>query len=218
MATHLIAFQIGDEESPQFRANSARWLYDLLGDFPGKVNPNDPDMEIEEWWHASDERFDRSDNDSAVFVTKGQEGNAYALLRDQKVSGQWNSIQHGDPDLVAPQYDATLTGEQRIAFIRDALALATTYSVRTGGRNLVEDIRAYETLDDYVTDDESISDEDKEDSHAFEQVLLDYLTRPVPEGVVYFLDDDNGELVWNRYYDRLHDWYADESYAREGLM
>jgi hypothetical protein len=218
MATHLIAFQIGDEESPEFRAQSARWLYDLLGDFPGKVNDNNDDMEIECWWHAADERFDRSDNDSAVFVTKGQEGNAYALLRDQQVSGQWNSIQHAqDPNLVAPHYDAPLTGEQRIAAIRNVLALAATYARRTGGRNMLEDIRAYEYLDDYVTDDEDISEADKDSGSAFEQVVDEYLSRPAPETITY-VDDDNGEAVWQHYNDRLRDWYHDECTAREELV
>jgi len=42
------------------------------------------------WWTAMDERYDRSDNDSAVFVHKGVQAKAYALLIKLKLTGRWN--------------------------------------------------------------------------------------------------------------------------------
>lgn len=36
---------------------------------------------VEDWWIAEDERYDRSDNDSAVFVIPGKQEEAVALLR-----------------------------------------------------------------------------------------------------------------------------------------
>lgn len=36
---------------------------------------------VDSWWVAEDERYDRSDNDSAVFVTPGNQQEATNLLR-----------------------------------------------------------------------------------------------------------------------------------------
>jgi hypothetical protein len=42
------------------------------------------------WWPAEDERADNSDNDSAVFVHKGNQKKAHALLERAKLTGIWN--------------------------------------------------------------------------------------------------------------------------------
>lgn len=41
----------------------------------------DTDNEVVSWWIAQDERLDGSDNDSAVFVKKGNEREAQDLLK-----------------------------------------------------------------------------------------------------------------------------------------
>ena len=43
--------------------------------------PAGPGGAVDAWWIAEDTRYDRSDNDSAVFVPKGRQGEAVALLR-----------------------------------------------------------------------------------------------------------------------------------------
>lgn len=40
-----------------------------------------PAQRIEDWWVAEDERYDRSDNDSAVFCIPGKQQEARDLLR-----------------------------------------------------------------------------------------------------------------------------------------
>lgn len=45
--------------------------------------PND--VSLDSWWVANDERFDRSDNDSAVFVHKGYQEQARHLLRENEI-------------------------------------------------------------------------------------------------------------------------------------
>lgn len=49
----------------------------LIGKLKGFV-----DEDIDSWWFAEDERYDRSDCDSAVFVKPGKQAEAVALLRE----------------------------------------------------------------------------------------------------------------------------------------
>lgn len=59
------------------------WLQSVMpgGDSTYK-SLNHGDIHLDSWWVANDERFDRSDCDSAVFVSKGNQRVARQLLRD----------------------------------------------------------------------------------------------------------------------------------------
>lgn len=46
------------------------------------------------WWVAEDERYDGSDNDSAVFVHKGMQHKAHAILEKLGLTGIWNRRQY----------------------------------------------------------------------------------------------------------------------------
>lgn len=45
---------------------------------------------IESWWIAEDVRFDNSDNDSAVFVTMGEQKRAHSILLTHLATNLWN--------------------------------------------------------------------------------------------------------------------------------
>jgi len=55
--------------------------------------------QVESWWVAEDERHDGSDNDSAVFVTKGSQRSAFRLLHEAGLSGSWNNPDERRPDV-----------------------------------------------------------------------------------------------------------------------
>lgn len=70
----LVAFDLTGPD-PE---NVQQWLMDNLPK-PGPGGDND-EIDLDCWWIANDERFDGSDTDSAVFVTKGRQASARALL------------------------------------------------------------------------------------------------------------------------------------------
>lgn len=90
MGVHLFAIQVSDENSPEVRVQEKEFIYNLMRDFVGSHPINDPDLVLECWWDADEDRIDRSDNDSAVFVTKGQAGAASRLLMINDLTGPWN--------------------------------------------------------------------------------------------------------------------------------
>ena len=66
--------------------------------------PNDPESAlstVECWWIAEDDRTDRSDNDSAVFVTPGFQKAAYDLLHDRELTPDCNDPERGGRTLDA---------------------------------------------------------------------------------------------------------------------
>lgn len=76
----LIAFQTGSKS--QLHAQTI--LMAALDDFIAR-NP-----EVYAWWVAMDERYDRSDCDSAVFCTQGQQLMSQAALIEIGTSGPHN--------------------------------------------------------------------------------------------------------------------------------
>jgi hypothetical protein len=64
----------------------------LHRELPGVGHDGEPEgvPYIESWWVAEDDRRDRSDNDSAVFVPKGEKGRVLRILRDLTAE-QWNA-------------------------------------------------------------------------------------------------------------------------------
>ena len=60
--TILVAFVVQGNEPEECQ----RALMKLLPD-PNQDNP------VDEWWIAEDDRYDNSDNDSAIFVRKGSQ-------------------------------------------------------------------------------------------------------------------------------------------------
>lgn len=56
----------------------------LMSQMPagGTVHGVRDEIYLDAWWVANDQRFDGSDCDSAVFVTKGNQSKARALLRE----------------------------------------------------------------------------------------------------------------------------------------
>ena len=59
------------------------------------VMPNPRKDEVDSWWVAEDERYDRSDNDSAVFVIPGLQDEARRLLDLHGLSTDYNA--YGKP-------------------------------------------------------------------------------------------------------------------------
>ena len=64
----LVAFTVEADSMEEAQAN-------LMSSLPTPGYSN-----IEEWWIAEDERYDRSDNDSAIFVPMGTQKVAHAIL------------------------------------------------------------------------------------------------------------------------------------------
>ena len=69
----LVAFEVEGVSMANAQANLERVL----------PHPADT-LDVECWWVAMDERYDRSDNDSAVFVPMGQQNMWTSLVRDQR--------------------------------------------------------------------------------------------------------------------------------------
>lgn len=63
------------------------WLHNQMpavGDHLARgENDGTVTVNLDSWWVANDERFDRSDNDSAVFVHKGSQDIARRMLREE---------------------------------------------------------------------------------------------------------------------------------------
>lgn len=75
----LVAFDISGPSARE----THQWLMDNM---PSTGLGGDTDeIYLDAWWVANDERFDRSDTDSAVFVHKGYQGQARNLLRENEI-------------------------------------------------------------------------------------------------------------------------------------
>ena len=79
----LVAIQVGTESWTEAQEQVMWLLKDVVHDEESEVN-------IECWWIAEDDRFDGSDNDSAVFVHKGMKKIAYNTLEKLGITGPWN--------------------------------------------------------------------------------------------------------------------------------
>lgn len=55
----------------------------LMKSLPRPESDDGPENGIDCWWIAEDQRFDGSDNDSAVFVNMGKQQEAYKLLTEK---------------------------------------------------------------------------------------------------------------------------------------
>lgn len=78
----LVAFDL--------RGISARDVHDTLTNLMPKADAfygENEDVYLDSWWVANDERFDGSDTDSAVFVSKGNQEEARILLRKHGLVG-----------------------------------------------------------------------------------------------------------------------------------
>lgn len=75
MANVIIAFDLDDAEDGDSFFEAQRKLIYVLEHSPLVSG------ECIAWWICHDDREDRSDRDSAVFVTKGNEAQAQAVLR-----------------------------------------------------------------------------------------------------------------------------------------
>lgn len=101
--TFLVAIQISDPDGLISRKQAENYLCSRLPR-PGHALDiqttegeviNEPYVEC--WWVAEDDRHDRSDNDSAVFVNYGDKGTAFAILHQipnadgRPLSGDFNA-------------------------------------------------------------------------------------------------------------------------------
>jgi hypothetical protein len=55
----------------------------LMRSLPRPESADGPENGIDCWWIAEDQRFDGSDNDSAVFVKMGKQQEAYTILTER---------------------------------------------------------------------------------------------------------------------------------------
>lgn len=84
--TFLVAFTV---EAPNRRTAEIA-LSDALTRVPLGQGPFKAHTYLDSWWMAEDDRHDRSDLDSAVFVTKGLQAQASRLLERADLSPAWN--------------------------------------------------------------------------------------------------------------------------------
>lgn len=91
MAEHTILVAITvDADS---RADAMRVLPNALprpGWYYGGDSKETGRRQIDSWWIAEDDRTDRSDNDSAVFVSKGTQQQAFECLLVGMLTSTWN--------------------------------------------------------------------------------------------------------------------------------
>lgn len=73
----LVAFDIFGRDAE----DAHKWLMENLPE-AGQTHGDVGEIFLDSWWVANDERFDRSDTDSAVFVSKGNQAAARKLLRE----------------------------------------------------------------------------------------------------------------------------------------
>lgn len=66
MAEHvvLVAFGVEADTMEEAQEHLMQFLIPTLAS-------NNPNSNVEEWWIAEDERYDRSDNEAAVFIPLG---------------------------------------------------------------------------------------------------------------------------------------------------
>jgi len=75
----LVAVEVNGDAD---REKVEKYLHERLPLDREGAPDGDPDgTYVESWWIAEDERYDRSDNDSAVFVIPGKQREARNLLR-----------------------------------------------------------------------------------------------------------------------------------------
>lgn len=93
----LVAFQVA--------ADSREDAHRHLGDALAPLLRSNDNTEVEAWWVAEDDRQDGSDNDSAVFVTPG----------NQQAASEWLYLKGYTPhcNLVKPQVNGQFEVEER---------------------------------------------------------------------------------------------------------
>lgn len=74
----ITAIVVDDDESGYNRQQVEEWLHARL---PATGRRGDESLFIDSWWIAEDSRYDRSDNDSAVFCIPGKQIEARDALR-----------------------------------------------------------------------------------------------------------------------------------------
>ena len=84
LPTHVILVAV--EVYGLTRAGAQQTLRGELAEHPVSAS----DSPIESWWIAEDFRVDRSDRDSAVFVSKGFQARASRLLERHDMAASWN--------------------------------------------------------------------------------------------------------------------------------
>lgn len=75
----MVAFDISGPSAEKTHAWLQEQMPDLSDEFIEAANKRG--IQLDSWWVANDERFDFSDQDSAVFVAKGLQSQARELLR-----------------------------------------------------------------------------------------------------------------------------------------
>jgi len=85
--TFLVAFEVEGEVT---RPEAEEVLTAELVRVPKGPGPFQVTTYVDSWWIAEDDRHDRSDTDSAVFVTKGAQADASRVLEREALSPAWN--------------------------------------------------------------------------------------------------------------------------------
>lgn len=83
----LVAFCVDDDDWASAQTTLMQALISQGSMIKKQVDAGGP---ITSWWIAEDDRLDGSDNDSAVFVTKGFQGDASRGLLEADLTGPHN--------------------------------------------------------------------------------------------------------------------------------
>jgi hypothetical protein len=78
----MVAFDLTGKDPEDVQA----WLMDQMPE--AGLQGDSGEIYLDSWWIANDERFDRSDCDSAVFVAKGRQVEARELLHSHGLSDE----------------------------------------------------------------------------------------------------------------------------------
>lgn len=125
-------FLVGLQIAGNTRAEAETTLMAHLPRPNGHPNPSP----VECWWVAEDDRNDRSDNDSAVWVDPGAQALAHTVLVALGMTGPWNK-----PTREGGQFTGTyepghdVTRYQKARAIRDLMA---TLSIGIGDLDLID--------------------------------------------------------------------------------
>lgn len=145
-------FVVGLQVRGETRAEAETTLMHFLPRPNGLPDPSP----VECWWVAEDDRNDRSDNDSAVFVDPGAQHLASSLLFALGMSGSFNVVQREGGQFTGGYEPSNSSDATRYEKARAISDLMGTLGIGQGDLDLID------ALDRMVDDGELAEDKDAE--------------------------------------------------------